>query len=302
MNKLVHLSDFHVGYPGLDGRLRQLVRNLIFLKEPAGDYAVIVTGDTVEDATALDAYETPRRMLELLREAGFAVLLCPGNHDYGTGTLADKRYAAAFKKAYFGDAQIEWPKLDVIGDTAFLGLDSMAEELHWYDRLGAQGELGGPQLRRLEALLYDQRVVSAAKRVIYLHHHPFDPQPFRGLKDSDALGEVVRGRGAGFVDALLYGHNHRGLAAHGKWGVPRCYDAGTATYKPGVPPRGVGYHRVMDLAKDARTDYDGQFLPPGLRNDFGSGRSLAEVQATQAAVNQTVAALNAAAAAGDSDL
>ena len=102
------------------------------------------------------------------------------------------------------------------------------------------------------------------------------------MKDSAALGEIVRGRG---VDALLYGHNHEGRVANGKWGIARCYDGGTATYKPGLPPRGVGYHRVMDLAKDPRTDYDGQFLPPGLRNAVQPGPPAPVATPAEAAAN-----------------
>lgn len=40
--------------------------------------------------------------------------------------------------------------MDIIENIAFMGLDSMAEELNWTDRLFAQGELGNKQLKRLE--------------------------------------------------------------------------------------------------------------------------------------------------------
>ena len=283
MKKLIHLSDPHVGYRGVDlgARLRELVQTLIFLKEPAADYVVLVTGDLTDDATAFDAYDPPRRCVDLLRGAGFPVLVCPGNHDYGTGTLGSKRYVEPFARAFLGEP-VEWPKLDVIGGVAFVGLDSMAEELNWHDRLFAQGELGDAQLKRLDALLGDARVTAAQRRVVYLHHHPFDARPFHHLKDSATLGEIVRGRN---VDALLYGHNHEGRVANGKWGIARCYDGGTATYKPGLPPRGVGYHRVMDLAKDPRTDYDGQFLPPGLRNAVQPGLPAPVATPAEAAAN-----------------
>ena len=302
MKKLIHLSDLHCGYPGLEARLRELVRTLIFLKEPASDYLVLFTGDFVENATQFDPYATPRRMIDLLREAGFTVLACPGNHDYGTGTLGHKRHVPKFKQAILGDPRTPFPKLDVIDGCALVGLDSMAEELNWYDRLFAQGELGKEQLDALDAILSSNAFTSAEKRVVYLHHHPFHPEPFRQLKDSAALGEVLRARPVGFIDALLYGHNHEGRASHGKWGIGRCYDGGTATYKPGVPPRGVGYHRVMDLSKDPRTDYDGQFLPPGLRNAVQLGLptpagEVADALAAQAAVNPSAAAMEAAAGA-----
>jgi hypothetical protein len=59
----------------------------------------------------------------------------------------------------------------------------------------------------------------------------------------------------GNIDALLYGHNHAGKKANGNWGIPRCYDGGSATRKGGS----AGEHRVMDLALDPRFDYGGDF-------------------------------------------
>ena len=105
-------------------------------------------------------------------------------------------------------------------------------------------------------MLARQDVTKCAKRVVYLHHHPFDPRFLHELKDSAELGEILRARGN--VDALLYGHNHEGRVRNGKWAIPRCYDAGSATHKNGDP----GFHRVIGLARDARWDYDGNFLGP----------------------------------------
>jgi len=67
----------------------------------------------------------------------------------------------------------------------------MAEELHWYDRLWAQGELGKKQLNRLSNILKDDDVVACKKRVIYLHHHPFDQRPLHQLKDTNKLHDVL---------------------------------------------------------------------------------------------------------------
>ena len=58
------------------------------------------------------------------------------------------------------------------------------------------------------------------------------------------------------VDALLYGHNHAAKVRNGAWDIPRCYDAGTATGKGD----GVIRHRVIDLSRDPRWDYNGDFL------------------------------------------
>jgi len=220
---------------------------------PASHYVVVVTGDLVDKGTRLGNYETARLALDRLRSGGFHVLTVPGNHDYGSGFAEERRFVPLFKEAFFGDPNVVYPKLDIIGGIAFIGLDTMAEELEWHDRLFAQGELGGEQLRRLDALLRDRTVRGCRRRVVYMHHHPFDPHPLAQLRDSDGLREVLMAHGN--VAALLYGHNHAGRKANGKWGIPRCYDGGSATRKGGS----AGEHRVMDLARDPRFDYDGDF-------------------------------------------
>ncbi|HPO14542.1 MAG TPA: metallophosphoesterase [Candidatus Hydrogenedentes bacterium] len=252
MKKIIHLSDAHAGYQVCGARMDQIVTNIIFRKEPASDYVVVVTGDLVNDATEERNYPEVKSYLDRLTSAGFEVLVIPGNHDYGTGTLGSKAYVDLFKQTFFGRQDISYPKLDILADVAFIGLDSMAEELHWYDRLFAEGELGSRQLSDLEKMLNSKKVKGCKKRVVYLHHHPFEPLPLHGLKDSTELGKVLKGKN---INALLYGHNHFAHNSNGKWGIPRCYDGGSCTHKLGYP----GPHRVIDLTRDPRLDYDGCF-------------------------------------------
>lgn len=270
MRTIIHLSDLHVGYPDLGARLRYLVQQLIFFKEPGSKYVVVISGDLVEDATQFDAYSAVRRQVDNLTGAGFEVLVCPGNHDYGTGSFAHKRYVAQFKRTFFGDAAVTYPKLDVVEGCAFIGLDTMAEELGFFQNLAAEGEIGNKQLRRLDKLLSEESVMAAEHRVLYMHHHPFDPRPFHHLKDTDELREVLKGRN---VNTLLYGHNHEGKIGHGKWGIPRCFDAGTATGKR----NGSILHRVFRPAADPGDFYHGDFL-----NGYFSDRAVAAVGAIAA--------------------
>ena len=254
--KIIHLSDLHIGYENLGRRFLHIANNIIFEKQPAADYVIVVTGDLVDDANDSANYDEARMLLDRLKNAGYAVLVIPGNHDYGTGALGHSRYVGQFKQVFFGDQSVTYPKLDIIGKTAFIGLDSMAEELHWYDRLFAQGELGDDQRTRLESTLKEPKVIACTSRIVYLHHHPFDPLPFHGLKDSDKLGDVLQKHGK--IDALLYGHNHVGNKHNGGWGISRCYDAGSSTRKKGAP----GPIRVLDLSRDPGSDYDGPFHGP----------------------------------------
>jgi 3',5'-cyclic AMP phosphodiesterase CpdA len=252
MKKIIHLSDTHVGYKVCGHMLDRIVADIIHDKEPARDYVVVATGDLVDDATCEGNYAEAKGYFDCLTSAGFDVLVVPGNHDYGTGALASRQYVKKFKKAFYGKASVTYPKLDIIDGVAFIGLDSMAEEVNWYDRLFAEGELGKAQLTRLKNMLKRTKVKACDKRVVYLHHHPFDAHPFHQLKDSVQLRQTLKGTK---VDALLYGHNHAAKTRNGKWDISRCYDGGTATHKNGD----AGCHRVIDLSKDPRWDYDGAF-------------------------------------------
>lgn len=247
MKKIIHLSDLHIGYQNCALQFNTLVDSIIFTKTPASDYVVVVTGDLVDDANVQSSYSQAKHYLDKLKQAGFTVLVVPGNHDYGTGMWASKEYVSVFKETFFNDVTVSYPKLDIIEDIAFIGLDSMAEELDWPDNLFAEGELGQSQLQRLKDLLNQPHVKECVKKVVYLHHHPFDPQPFHQLKDSENLKQIIEGR----IDALLFGHNHAGKVWNGIWHIPRCYDAGTATGKE----NGCICWRVIDLARDPRLDY-----------------------------------------------
>ena len=99
---------------------------------------------------------------------------------------------------------------------------------------------------------YDPEVYAAKYKVIYLHHHPFHPQPFHYLKDSEELGCILR---QFKIDALFFGHNHDGRKWNGKWSITRVYDGGTSTGKKGKPAP----HRVIDLSRDPVFDYDAEF-------------------------------------------
>lgn len=251
MKKVIHFSDVHIGYEDMHQRFHDVIRNMSMIKQPAGNYVIVITGDIVDSATN-DNYRTAKECLDILTGHGYLVLVAPGNHDYGTGNLADKKWVNRFKRWFFGTDQIDYPKLDVIDGIAFICLDSMQEELGTWDRRGASGELGKEQLNSLDAMLGSSEVQGCEKTVVYMHHHPLDPIPQHELKDAKKLYDVLIKYQ---VDALLFGHLHHGKKWNGWCNIPRTYDAGTTTMKRGSP----GPHRVMDLTRNAALDYDGDF-------------------------------------------
>ncbi|OGX09451.1 MAG: hypothetical protein A2Y06_04260 [Omnitrophica WOR_2 bacterium GWA2_37_7] len=260
MKKIIHLSDLHVGYRDLGKRFLVIVERLRdFVKVNAREFVIVITGDLVDNANYQDSYEYLKLGFERLKQAGFEdILVVPGNHDYGTGNKGDKKFVKIFQDHFFKD-EADYPIKNIIQDVAFIGLDSMMSELHWYDKIWAEGELGKDQLLKLRNILEGEDVRACKKRVIYLHHHPFDARPVHQLKDSRKLKKVLMdamGKGIS-VDAILYGHNHEGKSNNGKWGIKRCYDGGSSTMKP--RPRAVSkvpwyqVHssiRVIDIGND----------------------------------------------------
>lgn len=270
MKKIIHLSDLHYGWQKqTDVALQTIITNILFEKEPASDYVVVVTGDLVNNAHD-KKHKKVRASFDKLVEEGFTVLVVPGNHDYGNGILGSSKFVPEFKKIFFNDKDRQYPKLDIVYDRSFpdklaeaisfIGLDSMAEELGLLDHLWAEGELGEAQLLRLEQILNKADVRACGKRVIYLHHHPFDPLAFHQLKDSEKLREVINAyvEAGGMIDALLFGHNHLGRSHLGKWNILRCYDGSSSTGKKKDESQPV-LQRVMDLRRDPRWDYSGDF-------------------------------------------
>lgn len=253
MKKIIHLSDLHVGHKDLTRKLGKIVSRMIFHKKPAENYVVVVTGDIVEDANDEGVLAEASVHLDRLKKAGFHVLVVMGNHDCGSGSFGKKRCHKDFKEHFYGDRQFEFPKLDLIENIAFIGLDSMEDELNLFDAVGADGELGSKQRKRLKAMLTSPDVVACQYRVVYLHHHPFAPRFMHHLKDSKKLGKILKKNN---ISALLFGHNHDGLPWNGHWGIKRVYDAGSSTGKKGK----TGPHRVIDLSKDPAFDYDARFL------------------------------------------
>jgi predicted MPP superfamily phosphohydrolase len=257
MKKIIHLSDIHVGHEDCGEKFRTIIDNITLLKQPAENYIILITGDIVDNANHAEFTDEAIDAIRQLEQNGYKVLLIPGNHDYGTGAWGNDKFVPVFKEKFFGDTKISYPKLDILDEIAFIGLDSTAEELHWHDRIFSEGELGKGQLKRLRKMM-DQPDISSLKKVVYLHHHPFDFKFGMQLRDKEKLKKIIENK----VDALLFGHYHAsessaGKIFHGMWGINRCYNAGSSTHKNG----NTGYHRIIDLSNpDPRVDYDGCFL------------------------------------------
>jgi len=241
-NQIIHLSDLHIGYQDCGTKAAKIIENIIKYEDPKVSI-IIITGDIVERARQAKDFTLALELMARLKQGNFKVLLCPGNHDYGTGFINSRKNAREFRRLFIPEVA-NFPYLDIFGNTAFIGLDSNEAELHWYDRFFADGELGALQLTKLDKMLNDPQLKDKTK-VVYLHHHPYSRLPFHCLKDSQKLKKVIENR----IDVLLYGHLHLGLSQNNTWGIKIVLDGGSSTGKR--MPEMFGFkikHRVIDLA------------------------------------------------------
>ena len=67
MKKIIHLSDLHIGYNDLGDRFDCIASNIIFGKQPADQYVIVITGDIVESAFARSGFDEAEAHIERLR-------------------------------------------------------------------------------------------------------------------------------------------------------------------------------------------------------------------------------------------
>jgi 3',5'-cyclic AMP phosphodiesterase CpdA len=268
--KLIHLSDTHIGKNGNALRFERVVDDLLDNPPDAPENCLIVhTGDLIDSATHANR-QAARTLLDRLAKR-YRVLLCPGNHDYGDAMLVDGEDAQAFQRAFgdhiFQDKPASFPVLTEVGvNHVFIGLDSNAAELNFWERWFAEGHLGERQLATLNEML-DSPAVAGKHVTVYLHHHPFSfgysvmpdvgdrnflfnlyarlTRPFLRLKDAYSLCQVLRDR----AQVLLFGHMHFGLDCSGdarKYGIRLAMDGSSTTCTDDDTDR--MRYRVIDLA------------------------------------------------------
>jgi 3',5'-cyclic AMP phosphodiesterase CpdA len=145
----------------------------------------------------LDAYGAPPE----------AVTVIPGNHDTYVQEVvrsgAFERHFWRYQTAEVRSTKDIYPFVRLRGEVALVGVNTCVAT----GDLGAWGEIGAPQLERLEAVLTAPDVVGRV-RVVLLHHPPVVHRPpeNRNLRDRGALLDLLQRTGA---DLVLHGHDHR---------------------------------------------------------------------------------------------
>jgi len=217
--KFIHLSDLHINTAKKDEnkQLKPLYEHFIKRYNGGEKPAILITGDLVDNGQA-DEYGPVENFLHSLKEKGFELIVCPGNHDYGKGGIhyRDDSSKLFFKKiecgllGYTGDAcdmASLYPKVTPFDDdkVVFFGIDSLAGKMDNPGNLHllADGEIGKKQRNRLLDHLAKPQYDGHTK-IVYLHNHPWELIPGHGLVDGLEFIREIDGQ----VDIICFGHMH----------------------------------------------------------------------------------------------
>jgi 3',5'-cyclic-AMP phosphodiesterase len=198
-NSWALLSDIHLAADparlargiNMTDHFTQAARELLALpKLPAGAF---ITGDCAYNSGKLADYAHVAELLAPIRKGQVPVHIALGNHDNRERfwQALEEEKAAKRPLADRQVALVETPRAN------WFVLDSLEQTL------STPGSLGQEQLDWLAKTL-DANLAKPA--LILLHHNPGTLGHIGGLKDSEALYEILRPRKQ--VKAYLFGHTH----------------------------------------------------------------------------------------------
>lgn len=255
--KVVHISDIHIGCSNqaLINELFSFVAS--YYKDETPKPIVIITGDICDGAPGktLDddikmmynmQHETAVKVFKEMRELGFEILICPGNHDFPPhGDLhlpRLKNFCDKFFGWFYGiKDSVTYPIVRHIGNYAFVVLNSSEGEFSGTERKFWDGKLGDLQLSRMKNHL--EKLIRAGQRTIFvmLHHHPLNAYPMYLLEDGKKMFKIIKEANTNKSNIIVnFGHVHKGPTRF----CMKKYNVRTAVYSPSST---TVSNRVKDL-------------------------------------------------------
>ena len=223
MSKIIHLSDLHIHSTSKENNrnLQKLVGFIVVNYSPCD---VIITGDITDDGYKAQ-YRNAVELLRPLVSMGFNIHAVPGNHDYGYWGLqysegADDLFDEWIYSELLDKPLSGFPRTSQTGDLVFIGLCSAIRTEHL---AFASGRLGKGQRVRLAGLL--ETLNPFLKKIVYMHHHPFDVGRLTDLEDSAKLMRILD---LNSVDCLLFGHEHLAHVWENKAGIETIIASGAS--------------------------------------------------------------------------
>lgn len=199
-NSWALLADLHIAADAtqiarginMTGHLQIVSDELLALPErPAG---VFVVGDCAFNSGEKEDYATLTGLLDPLRGGRLPLHLALGNHDHR------ENFWEALKEKRAVQRPVEDRHVALIPTPAvnWFVLDSLEKTLQ------TPGSLGQAQFDWLAKSLDANRTKPA---IVMIHHNPGTEGNINGLKDTEALFEIIRPRKQ--VKAYIFGHTHK---------------------------------------------------------------------------------------------
>ena len=202
---------------------------------------LVVSGD-LGNVSLLSEWREARGWIERTDTLVENTTVIPGNHDvYVKEVVVSGAFEQVFAAYQSTDVRLfadTYPFARLRGEIALVCANTCVPT----GDLGAWGQMGGAQLRRVEALLAAPEL-RARFRVLVIHHPPVMQRPpeNRNLRDRAGLVEMLARVGA---ELVLHGHDHRDefaeLAGPDGRRIP-VVGAGSASYA-GAPEKCARYN------------------------------------------------------------
>lgn len=209
-NSWALLADTHIaGDPAavkskvvMTDHFKSVAREIVGLPRRAA--GVFVVGDCALSSGERGEYEQLTRLLDPLRDDGLPIHLALGNHDHRENfrSVIEAKHIARRPVTDKQVALVQSPSVN------WFMLDSLEKTLQ------TPGSLGVDQLKWLGETLDANRKKPA---VILVHHNPGTDGKIGGLKDTDALTDIIRSRRQ--VKAWFYGHTHNWKVSQDESGI-----------------------------------------------------------------------------------
>jgi len=206
INRLIHLSDLHIGKGKKEEKNLQRIINTLFARRNDQRYnetRVVITGDITDSGTQKQLIKA-KHYINIINGI-FPVYLVPGNHDHGwLGNFCQADAKGRWNDHLGGYFMIGGEDLSLKYDSAFKASFIGINTGDPHDKeISARGIVTKDQLADIDHCLMTTRYSDTI--IVYFHHHPFTKKFFLKMRGANRLMKLLNSYP---IDLILFGHHH----------------------------------------------------------------------------------------------
>jgi UDP-2,3-diacylglucosamine pyrophosphatase LpxH len=220
---VVHISDLHINSKTKHRAVELFSFIASYYKESDSKPTIVVTGDIVDGydenynikkikMAYKKQYRFANKVFDEMKELGFKIFICPGNHDYppsGDESFKKLRYICDdFFKDYYSLNKLKYPLFFRHGDCDFIVMNSNEGEAKNNNSVFVNGGFGKRQLSEFRKSLNGDKT---RPLFILMHHHLFVYNiPFSRLYDASKFLDIIKSKNSGMSKNIIVvcGHVH----------------------------------------------------------------------------------------------